>query len=445
MSDVKVYVRFRPTQGTEKNYTLQGNQDVTVDGHSFHFDNIYNESTTQKQVYEDSGSPLVQDLMKGFNVAFMAYGQTGAGKTHTMLGGQTKSEYGIIPRIMSDLFACETRELQIQIQCSYVEIYMEKIRDLLNPASDNLKLREAQDLKQPQQVTMKRKQPLAYSVNKKSVYVHGATVQELKHMDDMLELLDTGSKNRVVAKTLMNEASSRSHAICIVMITITDTVKKVVKHGKLFLVDLAGSEDIRRSGATGVTLDQAKMINKSLSTLSHVIQLLTESSAPPHIPYRNSKLTRLLSDALGGNSKTVLMLNVTPALDSTFETVKTLQFGTRAKMMKNHAMVNQDISLESYKIMVDNLKAEVSYWMVKFKELEKQKKTPRLVSYDSVPLPIVTVPNLEAKTVMHVRQDTPLELSVFVSSDEDWVDHAIVKCGDLIIFDVENLFRFDRF
>jgi len=373
-NDVKVYARFRPrisreARDTRKIYNLKNhNQTVEIlksrptknlsgdivddTKREFTFDNIFPEETDQQQLYNHVAEPLVGELLKGFNCTIMAYGQTGSGKTYTMMGEKSSQvKAGIIPRIISDIFqSAEDQKLNcsIAIQCSYVEIYLEKVRDLLNTQLDNLKLRELK----------------SEGMKTSSVYIEGCTICAVENLNDMLKIIKKGEANRTIAATDMNDRSSRSHSVLIININQTDVIKQTRKSSKLFLVDLAGSEDTIRSGAMNLTLEQAKKINKSLSALSLVIQTLTENNA--HVPYRDSKLTRLLTDSLGGNAKTVMILALSPSYDSLAETVSTLHFGSRTKKMKNNARINEDIS---YKKMVSVLKAELAMWIEKYDDL----------------------------------------------------------------------------
>jgi len=373
-NDVKVYARFRPrisreARDTRKIYNLKNhNQTVEIlksrptknlsgdivddTKREFTFDNIFPEETDQQQLYNHVAEPLVGELLKGFNCTIMAYGQTGSGKTYTMMGEKSSQvKAGIIPRIISDIFqSAEDQKLNcsIAIQCSYVEIYLEKVRDLLNTQFDNLKLRELK----------------SEGMKTSSVYIEGCTICAVENLNDMLKIIKKGEANRTTAATDMNDRSSRSHSVLIININQTDVIKQTRKSSKLFLVDLAGSEDTIRSGAMNLTLEQAKKINKSLSALSLVIQTLTENNA--HVPYRDSKLTRLLTDSLGGNAKTVMILALSPSYDSLAETVSTLNFGSRTKKMKNCARINEDIS---YKKMVSVLKAELAMWIEKYDNL----------------------------------------------------------------------------
>ena len=259
-----------------------------------------------------------------------AYGQTGSGKTFTMEGPQEKKtevNEGIIPRAVKQIFDhVETNRdpgVEITITCSFVEIYMERIRDLLDKSGkkDNLDIR----------VDLNR-----------GVYVDQATVVEVHTDGEMLSILSKGSNRRHTSATGMNEESSRSHAIFMVTVVQKNLVDLTAKTGKLFLVDLAGSEMVSKTGATGQQLEEAKLINKSLSSLGLVIKALTEQTkqGTSFIPYRDSKLTRMLQDSLGGSSRACLIIACSPNGWNISETLSTLRFGTRAKFIKNKPKVH---------------------------------------------------------------------------------------------------------
>ena len=247
---------------------------------------------------------------------------------------------GIIPRMVSTIFeqvesADETVEFMVGV--SYIEIYMEKIRDLLNPVNDNLQVRENKQ---------------------RGIYVEGTTEVSVACEEDVMRVMRMGQSNRSVGFTNMNAESSRSHSLFIVNIMQKDTRTGSKKAGKLYLVDLAGSEKVGKTGAKGTTLDEAKMINKSLSALGNVINALTDGKSK-HVPYRDSKLTRVLQESIGGNSRTTLIVNCSPDSSNEMETLSTLRFGTRAKSIKNKATVNEERSVGEMKIICNKLQQEI--------------------------------------------------------------------------------------
>lgn len=284
---------------------------------------------------------VIDSVMAGFNGTIMAYGQTSAGKSHTMEGILNDATHqGVLPRCIHSLFdkiQDSAASLQFQVTISYCEIYCEKIRDLLNPQQTNMKVRE----------------------NKGGGFLI-QDVTELSVMDrqDCFRIIELGKTNRATSPTLMNAESSRSHSIFSLVIEQRNSDSGRYKKGKLFLVDLAGSEKVSKTGASGMRLEEAKNINSSLTTLGMVINALSDSAS--HVPYRDSKLTMLLMEALGGNSKTTLIICCNPESKHSPETLSTLRFGERAKKIKNHAKVNEELSVEELKSLLAAAKKEIN-------------------------------------------------------------------------------------
>jgi len=281
-------------------------------------DRVFDTGTTQKEIYDIAAKPIIESVLEGFNGTIFAYGQTSSGKTHTMQGPDIEDVelQGIIPRMVRTVFnRIETASENIEfiVKVSMIEIYMEKIKDLLDPSKDNLKVHEEKG---------------------KGVYVQDVTENYVGDEMEVYELMKLGNNNRAVTATNMNEQSSRSHSIFILTVTQNNLEDLSCKTGSLYLVDLAGSEKVGKTGAKGQTLDEAKMINKSLTTLGKVITALTDKKSS-HVPYRESKLTRILSESLGGNSRTCLIITCSPALYNEAETLSTLRFGQRARNIKN--------------------------------------------------------------------------------------------------------------
>ncbi|KAH1027568.1 kinesin-like protein Klp68D [Dendroctonus ponderosae] len=288
----------------------------------FTYDAVYDERSAQQTLYDETIRPLVASVLEGYNGCVFAYGQTGTGKTYTMEGSD-EDEMGIIPRAFEQIWAHIARKTGVEFLVSvrYLEIYMEEIRDLLRIKSTKIhELREQAG----EGVVVTN--------------LHSHTCQSAK---DMLKAMKTGNHNRTTGATNMNEHSSRSHAIFQIIIEMVEGDSKSMKVGKLNLVDLAGSERQSKTGATGDRLKEATKINKALSSLGNVIYALAENSA--HIPYRDSKLTRLLQDSLGGNSKTIMIANIGPANMNYDETIITLRYAYRAKSIKNKPTKNEDI------------------------------------------------------------------------------------------------------
>ncbi|XP_050008253.1 kinesin-like protein KIF13B isoform X2 [Alexandromys fortis] len=287
----------------------------------------------QDDVFKCLGENILQNAFDGYNACIFAYGQTGSGKSYTMMG--TADQPGLIPRLCSGLFERtqkeENEEQSFKVEVSYMEIYNEKVRDLLDPkgSRQTLKVREHSVL---------------------GPYVDGLSKLAVTSYKDIESLMSEGNKSRTVAATNMNEESSRSHAVF--KITLTHTLYDVKsgtsgeKVGKLSLVDLAGSERATKTGAAGDRLKEGSNINKSLTTLGLVISALADQGAGKNknkfVPYRDSVLTWLLKDSLGGNSKTAMVATVSPAADNYDETLSTLRYADRAKHIVNHAVVNED-------------------------------------------------------------------------------------------------------
>ncbi|XP_072263330.1 kinesin-like protein KIF13B [Pyxicephalus adspersus] len=287
----------------------------------------------QDVVFQCLGENILQNAFEGYNACIFAYGQTGSGKSYTMMG--TADQPGLIPRLCSTLFERtqkeETDELSFKVEVSYMEIYNEKVRDLLDPkgSRQSLKVREHKVL---------------------GPYVDGLSKLAVSSYKDIESLMSEGNKSRTVAATNMNEESSRSHAVFNIILThtITDVQSGTSgeKVSKLSLVDLAGSERATKTGAAGERLKEGSNINKSLTTLGLVISALADQGAGKNknkfVPYRDSVLTWLLKDSLGGNSKTAMVATVSPAADNYDETLSTLRYADRAKNIVNHAVVNED-------------------------------------------------------------------------------------------------------
>nr|KAJ3416656.1 hypothetical protein HK105_001192 [Polyrhizophydium stewartii] len=260
---------------------------------------------------------------------------------------------GLTPRIVEYIFATilnSPSNLEFTVKVSFMEIYMEKIRDLLNPTNDNLPVHEEKG---------------------RGVYVKGLLEVFVGSVEEVFEAMRRGQSARVVAYTNMNAESSRSHSIFVLQITQKNLNDGSIKTGKLSLVDLAGSEKIGKTGATGQTLEEAKKINKSLSALGMVINALTDGKSS-HIPYRDSKLTRILQESLGGNSRTTLIINCSPSSFNDTETVSTLRFGMRAKTIKNKAKINAELSPSELKALLKKAKLEVTELEGQVAAIEKE-------------------------------------------------------------------------
>lgn len=307
---------------------------------------------------------MVSSVLEGFNGCVFAYGQTGTGKTFTMEGLRNDVEQtGVIPRTFEQIWSHINRaqNMNFLVAVSYLEIYMEELRDLLKPNTTAvLELRERGS----------------------GIVVPNLHSVLCKSADEMQHVMQKGNKNRTTGRTNMNEHSSRSHAIFMIKIEMCETGESsTVKVGKLNLIDLAGSERQSKSGATADRLKEASKINRALSSLGNVISALAEKS--PHVPYRDSKLTRLLQDSLGGNSKTIMIANIGPSEYNYNETLTTLRYAHRAKTIQNKPVKNedpQDAKLREYQEEIERLRKLITERQNREKSLPRVKKpkTPKL-------------------------------------------------------------------
>ncbi|XP_034029156.1 kinesin-like protein KIF1B isoform X16 [Thalassophryne amazonica] len=369
-ASVKVAVRVRPFNSREISkeskciIQMQGNTTTILNPKAskepakiFSFDYSYWSHTTaddpsfasQNLVYNDIGKEMLAHAFEGYNVCIFAYGQTGAGKSYTMMGKQEEGQEGIIPMLCEDLFEkinedSNKEELSYSVEVSYMEIYCERVRDLLNPKNKgNLRVRE---------------HPLL------GPYVEDLSKLAVTSYTDIADLMDAGNKARTVAATNMNETSSRSHAVFTIVFTQrkhdSETDLSTEKVSKISLVDLAGSERADSTGAKGTRLKEGANINKSLTTLGKVISALAEVSKKKKktdfIPYRDSVLTWLLRENLGGNSRTAMVAALSPADINYDETLSTLRYADRAKNIKCNAVINEDPNNK----LVRELKDEVA-------------------------------------------------------------------------------------
>ena len=366
--------------------------------HSYTFDRVFGTNAQQRQLFEDGARPIVQAVLQGYNGAVIAYGQTGSGKTHTMMGppggagaDADEAEQGLCARCVRDLFAhmqAADAEVQFELIVSFVEIYQERIRDLLDVSKDDLKLGE-------------------HGANGASVYVKDVTGLAVDSEEQVLDTMRSGAANRAVAATGMNAGSSRSHSVFTLMLKQKDTRTQTVLSGKLMLVDLAGSEQVSKAGVSGQQLEELKRINRSLSALGNVINALTDDKST-HVPYRDSKLTRLLQDSLGGNTKTVMIANCGPADYNYDETLTTLRYADRAKQIKNKPRINEDPK----DAMLREFQEEIARLRARLAEEEARARKTTTVIIDGKE---VVVPASGAGTVERIVERTRL---VGVSDEE---------------------------
>jgi kinesin family protein 5 len=376
--NVRVFCRFRPLnsneveKGAKKMIRFDSSEQVYIlppYDLPFQFDHIFEESSTQEQVYSKVARGLIQEVLAGYNCTVFAYGQSGSGKTTTMTGyshvvdnsdllcrddvvlWQHPRDMGVVPRMIADLFSeiKTQKDHEFSIQLSYVEVYLEKIRDLLNISKENLEIRE----------------------NKfKGVLINDVTEVYVSSFDDAIKTMRKGELNRTVAATAMNSHSSRSHSVLIVNLhkTNTKTLSKV--SSRMVFVDLAGSEKVEKTKVDGILMKQAQATNKSLLTLGLVIRALVEKKS--HVPYRDSKLTRLLTDSLGGNSKTHLIITCSSAQYNIEETVSTLRFGSVTSLMKNKPRVNLEMDSNEYRKLIDLANEKIASQQMMIDSLQKE-------------------------------------------------------------------------
>ncbi|KAL8616571.1 Kinesin-related protein 11 [Nucella lapillus] len=370
--NIHVAVRCRPINQIEKRsgscsvvncdadkreVSLKEKQGIYPHSKTFTFDHVFPPSSKQIDIYNAMVTPVVEEVLMGYNCTIFAYGQTGTGKTFTMEGERTDDPSiswendplsGLIPRAMHQVFEQLTgQEVEFSVRVSYLELYNEELFDLLGSTDDPLRLRIYED-----------------STKKGSLIISGLEEVVVRSKDEVYTIMERGACRRKTAATLMNAQSSRSHSVFSVTIHIKENTvdgEELLKTGKLYLVDLAGSENIGRSGAVDKRAREAGNINQSLLTLGRVITALVEHA--PHIPYRESKLTRLLQDSLGGRTKTSIIATISPASINLEETLSTLDYAHRAKNITNRPEINQRLTkktlLKEYNEEIERLRRDL--------------------------------------------------------------------------------------
>ncbi|EFC35988.1 kinesin [Naegleria gruberi] len=322
ISNSQIFGEYPPCVATVKNTVILKRE--CYDDREFTFDKVLEPTCSQDEMYKQVGKNIVNDVLKGYNGTVLAYGQTGSGKTFTIFGSSTDPKRiikpneniidkysGVIPRCINQIFEHVqeySNNTEFRVFVSFMQIYMENIMDLLDASKTNLPIREDP---------------------KNGVFVEQLTQVQVNEPYEVMQLIKEGSKNRQVNSTNMNKLSSRSHVILMITVEQKSSSDKSVKRGVLHIVDLAGSERVFKSGSEGQRLEEAKKINKSLSALGNCVAALTEENVY-HVPFRDSKLTRLLTDSLGGNAKTCLVATIGPSMWNYDESYSTLHFANRA-------------------------------------------------------------------------------------------------------------------
>ena len=340
------------------------------------FDHVMNETSNQAAIYQSFGEKLVRDVFKGYNGTIMAYGQTGSGKSYTVFGksireGDKKSyseNKGIVQRAVKQIFDYKEENKDrkhVHVYVSFMQVYLNQITDLLNENNDGIVFNATKPQfkvgKESKNLSIENSLSIVHDKN--GVYVKDLSIKEVENEDQLLEIINNGILSRVTASTSMNKQSSRSHAIIQIIVKqkwvermknnttneITDNHHNI--KGMLTIVDLAGSESVSRTGSEGINQDEAKEINKSISALGRVIEALSKNSKNSknmHVSYRDSKLTELLSECLGGNSKTVIIACISPFTANCEETYSTLQFASRAMVIRTQAKKNEKIDTKKF-------------------------------------------------------------------------------------------------
>ncbi|OVA06037.1 Kinesin [Macleaya cordata] len=417
----------------------------------FTFDKVFGPSAQQKDLYEQAVVPIVNEVLEGFNCTIFAYGQTGTGKTYTMEGesrkskngatGQLPPEAGVIPRAVKQIFdTLESQNAEYSVKVTFLELYNEEITDLL--AHEEISKISSEE-------KQKKQLPLMED-GKGGVLVRGLEEEIVTNTSEIFTLLERGSAKRRTAETLLNKQSSRSHSLFSITIHIKESTpegEELIKCGKLNLVDLAGSENISRSGAREGRAREAGEINKSLLTLGRVINALVEHLG--HIPYRDSKLTRLLRDSLGGRTKTCIIATVSPAVHCLEETLSTLDYAHRAKNIKNKPEVNQKMMkttlIKDLYGEIDRLKAEVYATREKNgvyipKERYYQEESERKAMADQIEqMGVVLETNQKQIEELQEKYDAQVNLSTDLSCKLDTTQKNLEQTSKLLVRVEEEL------
>ncbi|OWZ01867.1 Kinesin [Phytophthora megakarya] len=422
-------------QSDGRSVTFQAPTAAHGEARLFQFDGNLNETCDQQSVYDRVAAPIVEDVMAGYNGTILAYGQTATGKTHTMVGPGDLvqgDQRGLIPRALEDIFnrAEKTRsQAKTTVALSYVQIYCERIFDLLEPETlpSNILVREDAD---------------------RGVYIDGAAAVFVANVEDCLRLMERGNANRAVSSTEMNAHSSRSHAILILRVERKEfapqpsndaprsTIQPVIRLSTLYLVDLAGSERVKKAKVYGRHISELKSINLSLSALGNCISALSKQSqqnqASYHVPYRDSKLTRLLQSSLGGNAKTALVVTVTPAVSEAPETLQTLQFGQRAMQVAVRAH-RSALSVLDYRTLYEEMRQALDEEQQRSQQAESaadDEKNRAAIAEDKLTKALLRVQHLEFE--LEAAQTVTRHSTVVEGDAGNDVEHMKLELQQLV-------------
>lgn len=374
VENVKVYIRVRPLNEDESLGNTKGTIEVNKEECSillnnteyrefekiFRFHEVFPEETSQMEIYHTVAAPIIDTVLKGYNGTIFAYGQTGSGKTYTMVGDHTAKELqGMIPNSFSQIFnqiASSVEQKSFVVTATFLEIYNEEIKDLLSPNTT--------------------KKLVIHDHKTYGSFVKNLSGFTVNSIDELMKLFVRGNKNRTTKSNTLNMTSSRSHAIFTIMVESKNHCSNFTTFGKLNFVDLAGSERLSRTKVTGEMLKEASHINLSLSVLGNVISSLVDGKSS-HIPYRNSKLTRLLQDSLGGNSKTAMIATLSLAEIDYDESVCTLRYASRVRYIKNYVCANKktDSLIASFEKQIQELQSQVQ-------DIEEEQGSKRKKQYE---------------------------------------------------------------
>ncbi|KAG0749195.1 hypothetical protein G6F23_001256 [Rhizopus arrhizus] len=426
--NIKVVCRFRPQNKLEIDKSGiptieidENGTEVILKGETigrFTFDKVFGMDTTQKDVFDYSIKSVVDDVTAGYNSTVFVYGQTGSGKSFTMMGADIndKNTKGITPRIIEQVFTRindAPSNIKFTVKVSYMEIYMERVRDLFNPSNDNLTV---------------------YEDKAQGVYVNGLYEICVANRDEAYQVIKMGSSNQAITYTNINTKNPHSHSIMVITIIQKNIDTGATKSSKIFLVDLASLKKVGKTNSSRQALEETKKVNKSLSTLHMVINSLADGKSG-HVPYCNSKLTHILRESLGGNSRTTFIINCSPSSYNEADTISTLRLGVQAKAIKNKAMANADLSFSKLKALLKKAKTETITFQNYIAAFESEENSRRsgnaspedkwdmldeINNYDFTTLP--SAPNFKT-----IADDTSQPTTPFVMLENDELEESLKR------------------